>query len=180
MRTFIALLRGINVGGHGTLPMRELVELLENSGCTNISTYIQSGNVVLQHDTETPAKLARAISQAIEKARGFSPHILLLEPSELQQIAVQNPYPEAEADPKSLHLGCLDSSPNAPNLSKLESLKTECERFHLGEKVFYLHAPGGVGRSKLAANAEKLLGVPMTVRNWRTITKLLEMVAEVR
>jgi uncharacterized protein (DUF1697 family) len=86
-----------------------------------------------------------------------------------------NPFPEAEAEPSTLHLGFLASTPKSPDLKKLASIKTETERFQLIEDVFYLHAPEGVGRSKLAASSEKLLGVSMTDRNWRTVCKLREM-----
>jgi hypothetical protein len=75
-----------------------------------------------------------------------------------------NLFPEAEADPSSLHIGFLASTPKNPDLKKLESLKAESERFHLSDHMFYLQAPEGVGRSRLAASAEKALGVPMIDR----------------
>ena len=78
-------------------------------------------------------------------------------------------------DPSSLHLGFLASSPKSPNLVKLAALKKDSERFLLTERVFYLHAPEGVGRSKLAASSEKLLGVPMRDRNWKTVCKIMEL-----
>ena len=90
----------------------------------------------------------------------------------------ENPFPEAETDPASLHLGFLAAKPQNLDLQKLASLKRDSERFHLSDGVFYLHAPEGVGRSKLAAGAEKLLGVPMTDRNWRTVCKVMEMAGE--
>jgi len=90
----------------------------------------------------------------------------------------ENPFPEAETDPGSLHLGFLAFTPKSPDLKKLDCLKKERERFHLIERVFYLHAPEGVGRSKLAATAEKLLGVPMTDRNWRTMCKIRGLARE--
>jgi uncharacterized protein (DUF1697 family) len=90
----------------------------------------------------------------------------------------KNPFPEAVTDPKALHAGFLASMPEKPNLKALESLKSDSERFRLVGKVFYLHAPEGIGRSKLAANAERLLGAPMTDRNWRTVCKIREMARE--
>ncbi len=87
----------------------------------------------------------------------------------------QKILPEAVIDPSSLHLEFLASPPKSPDLKKLASLRKESERFHLTQGVFYLHAPEGVGRSKLAASSEKLLGVPMTDRNWRTVCKVMEM-----
>jgi uncharacterized protein (DUF1697 family) len=86
-----------------------------------------------------------------------------------------NPFPEAESEPKTLHVYFLASSPECPDLDALEGIKGERERFVLKDEIFYLHAPDRVGRSKLAANAEKLLGVPATARNWRTVRKVMAM-----
>ena len=83
------------------------------------------------------------------------------------------PVPDtAAAAPATLHLGFLDAPPPQPDLAKLARLRQASERFQLLDRVFYLHAPEGVGRSKLAAGAEKALGVPMTDRNWRTVEKI--------
>ena len=75
-------------------------------------------------------------------------------------------------------MGFLGSVPKNPDLKTLESLRKGSERFHLMDNVFYLHAPEGIGRSKLAANTERLLGVSMTDRNWRTMCKILKMAEE--
>jgi uncharacterized protein (DUF1697 family) len=93
----------------------------------------------------------------------------------LEGAVRSNPFPEAESDPSTLHLYFLAASPENPDLEGLEEIKDDRERFFLGDDVFYLHAPDGVGRSKLAANAERLLGVPATARNWRTVRKVMEM-----
>lgn len=88
-----------------------------------------------------------------------------------------NPFREGEAEPSTLHLGFLDSVPPRPDRAALKALATETERFALKGRVFYLHAPDGIGRSKLAAAAERKIGVPMTMRNWRTVGKLRELLA---
>lgn len=175
MKTLIALFRGINIGGHNILPMKQLVSLLENLGCRHVSTYIQSGNAVFQIPDTKSANLADRISRAIEKSHDFKPKVLLLESKELRKVINSNPFPEAEAEPKSLHVLFLESKPLKPELDKMKTISTATERFVLKDKLFYLHAPDGVGRSKLAANAERLLGVPTTGRNWRTVCKLTEM-----
>ncbi len=175
MNTFIALFRGINVGGKNLLPMTELVGLLEDLGARKIKTYIQSGNAVFQTAEEDIAQLSRRLAMEIKQRHGFEPCVIILGLAELEKAMAENPFPEAEADPSSLHLGFLASAPTSPDLKKLAALKKESERFHLTERVFYLHAPEGIGRSKLAARAEKLLGVPMTDRNWRTVGKIREM-----
>jgi uncharacterized protein (DUF1697 family) len=176
MTILIALLRGINVGGNNKLPMKDLSTILTGMGLHDVQTYIQSGNVVFRCDIKNKATLAAKISAAIKAQHGFAPHILLLEAAELKKAMASNPYPEAEAVPKSLHLFFLDEVPQQPDLKALEAIKVDNERFKLAGKVFYLHAPDGVGDSKLAARAEKLLGVAASGRNWNTVCKLAEMV----
>jgi uncharacterized protein (DUF1697 family) len=182
MKIYIALLRGINVGGKNLLPMKELVAMLGDLGAQNVKTYIQSGNVVFGWKDKDTSKLANQLTAAIKKLRGFDPHVLLLELKDLEKVIQQNPFPaEAEADDsRALHAGFLAAAPERPDLKTLESLKTDSERFRLIGKVFYLHAPEGVGRSKLAAKAERLLGVPMTDRNWRTVLTLWKMAQELK
>ncbi len=178
MKTYIGLFRGINVGGNNILPMKELVALLGNIGCRNVKTYIQSGNVVLQSKEKNVSRLSSKIGAEIKKSHGFEPQVLLLELEEMKKAVESNPFPEAESEPKSLHLNFLTSVPENPDLKALESLKKESERFDLKGKVFYVHAPEGLGRSKLAANAEKFIGVSMTGRNWRTVCKIMAMAHE--
>jgi uncharacterized protein (DUF1697 family) len=175
MKIYIALFRGINVGGKNTLPMKELVSLLEDLGTRNAKTYIQSGNAVFVSPERDALRLSNKIRSEIKKRRGFEPHVLLLELEDIERAMRNNPFPEAASDPKALHAGFLASIPEKPNLKALESLKSASERFQLIDKVFYLHAPEGIGRSKLAANVERLLGVPMTDRNWRTVCSIWEM-----
>ncbi len=174
MNTYILLLRGINVGGRNSLPMRELVDLLEALECRNVKTYIQSGNVVFQTGKDAP-NLTKQISTGVKKRCGFEPHALLLHFQEFEGAIAANPFREAESDPKGLHFGFLASVPSNPDLRKLDALKANSERFQLIDKVFYLYAPDGVGRSKLAASSERLLGVTMTDRNWRTVCKIRDM-----
>lgn len=175
MNTFVALIRGINVGGKNTLPMNELVTLLENIGVQKVRTYIQSGNAVFQSAVKDPSELAKRISAEIKKRFAFEPHVLLLGIEAIDEAIAKNPFTEAEADPSRLHLCFLTSEPGTPDLDKLNDLKIASERFYLSDKVFYLYAPEGVGRSKLAASTEKVLGVPMTARNWRTVCKIKEL-----
>lgn len=178
MNTYIALFRGINVGGNARLPMKELVALLVDMGAGQVRTYIQSGNAVFESSERDPAKFSRKLALEVKKRHGFEPHVLLLGIEAINEAIGNNPFPEAVNDPSKLHLGFLASVPKSPDMEKLESVRKASERFRLIGSVFYLHAPEGVGRSKLAANAEKLLGVPMTDRNWRTVCKLREMASQ--
>jgi uncharacterized protein (DUF1697 family) len=178
MKTYIALLRGINVLGKHSLPMKELVVLLEGIGARRVRTYIQSGNVVFQISEERASPLPACLMDEINRRYGFSPHVLMLGLDAMERAITRNPFPEGEADPNKLHLGFLASTPGSPDLTRLDSLKRASERFQLRDHVFYLHTPDGFGKSRLPANAEKLLGVPMTYRNWRTVCKVRAMASE--
>ncbi len=179
MQTWIALLRGINVGGKNLLPMKNLVALLEELGCSQVKTYIQSGNAVFRSEEQDASLLSNTISGKIKSHHGFQPQVILLTLKEVEKAIAANPFPEAEDEPKTLHLFFLAAPPDDPDLEGLEELRAESERFELTKNVFYLHAPKGIGRSKLAANAERLIGVPVTARNWRSIQKIVEMAREI-
>jgi uncharacterized protein (DUF1697 family) len=180
MKICIALLRGINVGGKHALSMKELAAMLDEFGARQIKTYIQSGNAVFVWNRKDLSRLTHNLRAEIRKRRGFDAHVLALELEGLETVIQQNPFPEAGEDSAALHAGFLAAVPENPDLRALEGLKSESERFRLVDSVFYLYAPDGVGRSKLAARAERLLGVPMTDRNWRTVCKLWKMAQELK
>jgi uncharacterized protein (DUF1697 family) len=176
MKTYIALFRGINVGGKNILPMKDLKKILEQEGCSNVKTFIQSGNVVFQIRLNDREKLAEDISGKILKKHGFEPKILLLDSVELRAAVENNPFDANEG--KALHFYFLSSKPASPDLDQLTEAKSGSEDFKLHGNVFYLYAPDGIGRSKLAAKVEQCLGVPLTARNWNTISKLTGIVNE--
>ena len=173
MARYIALLRGINVGGKNTLPMRELVSILQSMGGRDVSTYIQSGNVVFQSEITHRLDWCEKLAQNILELKGFSPQLLLLSKTELDSAVEHNPFPKD--DGKSLHFFFLAQEPEQDRLKELASKKTESEQYFLKEQVFYLYTPDGFGRSKLAASVEKMLGVHSTARNWNTIEKLVQL-----
>jgi len=179
MATWIALLRGINVGGRNSLPMADLKRLFASAGCRQVTTYIQSGNVVFDADLEAVGSLATTLSDAVDDEFGFRPAIRLVASSELGQAIGANPYPDAANDPRSLHLSFLDAEPRAEDVERARQLLVESESCEVRGQHLYLHAPNGIGRSKFAGRAEKELGVTMTGRNWRTILKLQELASGV-
>jgi len=179
MSIYIALFRGINVGGKNPHPMKVLVDILETLGSRNVETYIQSGNAVFQHGEPDALRLTLKIQAEIRTRCGFEPHVLLLRPEEFEAAFAGNPFREAVSQPKTLHVAFLASAPVKPDLKKLEILRKNSERFSLKDKVFYLHAPEGLGRSKLAAGLEKSLGVSLTSRNWRTVCSVRSMLPAV-
>jgi uncharacterized protein (DUF1697 family) len=176
MNTYIALFRGINVGGKNTLPMKALVETLETMGYRNIKTYIQSGNAVFKSTKQQKQKIVREISLSVLDRYGFQPNVILLNASDFQLAIKNNPF--STRDGKSLHFYFLESVPKQPALEQLTSAKSTSEKFQLDDRVFYLYAPNGIGRSKLAANVERALGVSVTARNWNTVNKLNAMISQ--
>ena len=175
MKTCIALFRGINVGGNNMLPMKQLKALLERHGCADVQTYIQSGNAIFRSAGSDNDALATRLGTAVLEGHGFEPRILLLSRDELQKAVAGNPFPQADANPKSLHLFFLVDRPAKPDLKALDALKVPGEEFALKGRIFYLYAPEGIGKSKLVTRIERSLGVAATARNWRTVTTLLDM-----
>jgi uncharacterized protein (DUF1697 family) len=175
MPKWLVLFRGINVGGNNIVAMKKLIEVLTTAGCLDVSSYIQSGNVVLSHQESDKQTLSIQIAHLVEKNFGFTPQVMLLNVQEFKAAASNNPFPEAENEPKTLHLFFLGSAPERADMKGLEAIKKDNESFKVVDKVFYLHAPDGIGRSKLAVRAEKLLAVPTTARNWNTVTKLFAL-----
>ncbi len=175
MKNWIALFRGVNVGGHNKLPMKALAAALEEGGLDNVRTYIRSGNVVFRTKTGTAATLSAKIAATVEKDFEFRPKVLVVSLADLAAAARGNPFPSAARDPKSVHLYFLDGVPKKPDVARIDAAKAKSEDYALKGRVFYLSTPAGFGVSKLAAAAEKLLGVGATARNWRTVTMLLEM-----
>ncbi|HHD81723.1 MAG TPA: DUF1697 domain-containing protein [Campylobacterales bacterium] len=169
MNKYILLFRGINVGGKNKLPMKALKHLLEENGYKNVQTYIQSGNVVLQSETRPNVE---HLSSEVEQQFGFLPKIMMLDRAEFDFAFNNNPYPLQEG--KTVHFYFCEESPLL-NMEKIERYKATSERYQVIEKVFYLHAPDGIGRSKLVAKIEACLGVSATGRNLNTVNKLFEM-----
>lgn len=172
MQTWIALLRGINVGGKHIVPMKELIRLMEANGFSEVKTYIQSGNVVFQHAERKEVEIAGLI----EENFGFRPSVFVLSKDELQKASAQNPY-----DPdtgKAVHFFFFKEEPKDVDQDLLKSLKADSEAYKLVDKVFYLHAPNGIGRSRLVAKLHKVFpGTVITARNLNTINKLLGMIS---
>ena len=177
MKTWIALLRGINVTGQRKLLMKDLASALERGGLSSVRTYIQSGNVVFQCAGGSAPALATRIGALVRKNSGFEPHVVVLSVRELAAAVTGNPFPEAGSDHKALHLFFLSARPRRPDLEALTRLKRGREGFALEGKVFYLYTPHGFPQSALHDKVERHLGVHATARNWRTVNELLSMCA---
>ncbi len=118
MKTYIALFRGLNVGGKNILPMKELVAILESLGSHSVKTYIQSGNAIFRNKVESASRLSNRIKAAIKEKHGFEPYVFLLDLVEMEKAIASNPFPEAESKPKTLHLYFLASAPKKPECAR--------------------------------------------------------------
>lgn len=177
MTAYISLLRGINVGGHRKVPMKELAALYEALGLAPAKTYIQSGNVVFLSDESDTAALAEAISAGIEDRFGFEVGVLVYSLADWAAILEANPYPdEAAADGAKVLVTLLAREPDAPRMQAIEKACAPQEDFELIGKALYLKLPNGAGRSKLAeqGGASKFR-FTATARNWRTLATLKEI-----
>lgn len=175
MPRWVILLRGINVGGKHRLPMADLKNYLLAIGAKNVSTYIQSGNAIVEADSKTAKVMSHQLTEHIEHEHGFRPFVMVIAASQFKKMIAQNPFPQAANDPKSLHFFFLTTPTKSVDQAKLVELCSPTEQFLLAEQVFYLYAPDGIGRSKLAEKADKLLGVATTARNLNTIVQLATM-----
>ncbi len=173
MPTYVALLRGINVGGSKVIKMADLRAILTAGGCADVETYIQSGNAVFAHASRSPAKLAADLEQRIAKATGFTVPVVLRTADELAAVIAANPF---AADVEHLHIMFVAVPLAADALAAIDGKKFAPEQWSAVEREVYLHLPGGIGNSKLAGTVMKAKAMAAaTARNWRTVLTLDEM-----
>jgi uncharacterized protein (DUF1697 family) len=176
MSTFVALLRGINVGGKALVPMAELKSLFASMGFDDVTTYIQSGNVVFGSSSGDAQSLAPAIEERIAQTFDLRPTVLIRTPKKLTEIAGSNPFLASGSDPSKLHVVFLSGPPAAAAIEELDPTRSPPDEFSVRGREIYLHLPNGMGRTKLTIDYfEKRLGVRATARNWKTLTKLIEL-----
>lgn len=174
MGVWVALLRGVNVGGAGKLPMAEFRDMLTRMGFDGVQTYIQSGNVVFNSDHAAP-ELEVMIRDGVQTRFGFAPATFVLAEAEFASSRTDHPFPDA--NPKFVHVVFLRETPK-PDEAVLRALAMPGDGWHVGPRRFTLHTPGGFGTSKLAEKLPRLLPQPMTARNLRTIAELHRMAGE--
>ncbi len=177
MHTYIALLRGINVSGHKKIKMAELRVHLADAGLTDVSTYIQSGNILFTHEEPTASKVAEIIEKKIEEIYDFHVPVLLLKPETLEEVIANNPY--EGCDINRLCVTFFYESPEQEGIDRLQGYSFPSEEYVLQEHLLYLHAPLGFARAKFSNNFfEQKLKIRATTRNWRTVNKLLALANE--
>lgn len=176
-RTWLALLRGVNVLGKNTVPMKALADSLETAGFLSVRSYIQSGNILFRSPCLDSRALARQIERVIARNFGCAPSVLVISKAQLAAAVRGNPFPGAERNHKCLHLYFLAGRPSSPDIESLARLDAGREAFKLAGRVFYLWTPDGFPDSVLRSRIERCLGVPATARNWRTVNELLKLVS---
>jgi uncharacterized protein (DUF1697 family) len=180
MKTFISMLRGVNVSGQKTIRMAELKSLYEAEGFEQVGTYVQSGNVVFKTAQSDAAVLAALIQAQIERSFGFSVFVFVRDLEDFRRILRSNPFLTGRnEDPTKLHVTFLHHSPSPARWKDLKPPPGETDEFFPGEKELFLFCPNGYGRTKLSnAFFEKKLGMPATTRNWNTVNALFKMATE--
>ena len=180
MKKYISLLRGINVSGQKRILMNDLKSLYESVGLDDVSTYIQSGNVVFNSDEKNKNKIAELITDSIKLKYGFDVKVLIRTKNELAKITKQNPFLKNEGvDVKRLYVTFLERKPEAKLINNLATDKETIDSYKVIGREVYLHVPSGFGRTIFSNNyIEKKLGLKATTRNWKTVNKLLQIASE--
>jgi uncharacterized protein (DUF1697 family) len=178
--TYIALLRGINIGAHKRVKMEALQQTMRELGFEDVRTYIQSGNMVFKAATADTGRLADKIEKKLLSDFGFAVPVIVRTPSELHQVIQKNSFlKEVGMDISRLHVTFLSGFPEKTVLKSLDAIPAGPDRFHCGGKEIYLHCPNSYSDTKFSnSGLEKALSVQATTRNWKTVTKLYEMTLE--
>ena len=174
MGTYVAMLRGINVGGKNKIKMADLQALFVGLGHADVITYIQSGNVVFKSPTKSTSALASAIEQRIAHELGMDVAILLRTKAELGKVLARNPF--TDVDLARVHVTFLAGKPQAALVRGLDEHRSPPDEFRIVDREVYVYCPTGYGNTKLNnAFWERRLKTPATARNWNTVTKLFEL-----
>ncbi len=175
MTTYLALLRGINVGGNNKLPMATLKALCEGIGASGVTTYIQSGNVVFDLAKATTVGVAHALETAIADALGKAVPVVVRTAAQVRATVAAMPYPTDGVDPTTLHVAFLATTPAAAAVVALAATHFPPNEYVVIGQEVHLRAPDGLGRTKLP-DFDRVLATVATVRNWRTVVTLAAMV----
>lgn len=177
METYIAILRGINIGGHRRVAMKALKELFESLGFRDVMTYVQSGNVVFRSPENKPAELfSEMINEAIRGQFGFNVPVICRTKGAWNETIHNSPFLQVPGhDPSFLHVTFLERTPAENVAAAFTDLDFSPEKFFIRGKDVYLYCPNGYGNAKLNNTfIEGRLGVAATTRNWKTVLTLGE------
>lgn len=176
---YVALLRGINVGGKRKVPMATLRTVIEGLGHTEVSTLLQSGNAAFTAPKAATDTVAGGLAEAIEAEFGFPVAVLVRTGAQLDRVVEANPFPAGASDPKLLHVAFSSRPVTAKALADIDAERFVPDEFRGGKDEVYLWFPTGSGRSKLNIQVfEKALGADLTARNWYTVNKLRDLLSD--
>lgn len=181
MTRYVALLRGVNVGGHNKVPMASLRELMTGLGHADVRTLLQSGNAVFTSAGTDASALARGLEGAIASRFGFEVRCTVRSAAELRDTVERCPFRPDDHDPAKLTVTFLAGPADSGTWGRLDPADYAPEQFRVGEREIYAHSPDGLGRSKLMpvlSRTGRDLGA--TTRNWNTVSRLLAMAEESR
>jgi uncharacterized protein (DUF1697 family) len=180
MPTHLALLRGINVSGHNMIKMEALKTTLENIGFQKVTTYIQSGNVFVTTEEDSPAKVGFLIKQEIFKAFGHEVPVVVITKNDLDACLANNPYlKEKDLDTKKIYVAFTSIELRIDAINDLKMSQVKPDQAHIDGNRIYIKYTVGAGKTRLDQKyIEKKLNVTATIRNWNTVKQLLDMYEE--
>jgi uncharacterized protein (DUF1697 family) len=177
MKTYIALLRGINVSGKHPIRMNEFVDMMEAIGFENVMTYIQSGNIIFESEMEETVEIGKAIEDKIKLEYGFDVPVLVKRVDDFKKIYLNNPFVnERKLEIEKLHVTILAGIPEKEKREKLNGYESGEDEYIISKDLIYLYCPNGYGNTKFSNTFfENKLKISATTRNWKTVGKLMEM-----
>ena len=173
------MLRGVNITGCNLIKMEALRELCVSLACSDVKTYVQSGNIVFRNAAKDPVKLGKKLEDGVESTFGFRVPVVLRTESDLRTVVEENPFPEqAKTEPSKLLVSFLYGDPGEKRREQARAMTFSPEQVQFRGREIYVYYPLGQGQSKLRwGPIDKVLGTQGTMRNWNTVTKLLAMSA---
>jgi len=177
--TYLALLRGINVGGKNKIPMKDLSAMFLEAGCKNVRTFIQSGNVIFNSSAKFSARIPGLIAARIADSLGYKTPVVLRSTAELEDAVCSNPFLKVGAAEDSLHVLFLADIPDPSKVLGLDPQRSPPDEYIVRRREVYLRLSNGAADTKLTnAYFDSRLATICTGRNWRTVTKLLELMKD--
>ena len=175
---YVALLRSVNVAGHGRLAMDELRASFAGLGYEDVVTYIQTGNVLFSARSQSERAIVAAVEEQLAHDFGDAPAVLVRTLPELQRIGTSSPYAKAGADPARHHVTFLAAAPTKATLAALDLPQSGRDELVVHGREVYVHTPDGYAGTKYSGTfLERRLGVVSTTRNWNTVTRLCQLAA---
>jgi len=175
---YIALLRGINVGGKNKLPMKDLVAMFTDAGCDDVRTYIQSGNVLFRVEPTLQEEIPYLVSASILSRFGYRIPVVTRTAQDLREIVQANPLLKHSDEPDKLHVAFLSEIPDHAKVEALDANRSTPDEFAVLGREIYLYCPNGLARTRLTNSYfDSTLSTTSTMRNWKTTLKLLDMVS---